>query len=114
MKQFCLTSNLRLKTAADFKRVFDAGRRMQLRWFGVIYSPNNLNTPRFGVIISKRMAKRAVTRNRIRRVIREFFRNSQHDLPPGDYVFLAKPGIDKIDNITVFQCLTDFATRFRV
>ena len=43
--------------------------------------------PRLGLIISKRMAPKAVTRNTIKRVLREAFRHKQAKLAPRDYVF---------------------------
>jgi len=42
---------------------------------------------RLGMVIAKRYAKRAVTRNAIKRVLREAFRQQQTTLPPRDYVF---------------------------
>ena len=42
---------------------------------------------RLGLIIAKRFAPRSVTRNAIKRVIREAFRNKRHALPPRDLVF---------------------------
>jgi len=43
--------------------------------------------PRLGLIVAKRHAKRAVTRNAIKRVLREAFRHQQQSLPPRDYIF---------------------------
>ncbi len=43
--------------------------------------------PRLGMVIAKRMAPLAVTRNTIKRVIRETFRLRRHELPPRDLVF---------------------------
>ncbi|TCT02335.1 ribonuclease P protein component [Paralcaligenes ureilyticus] len=42
---------------------------------------------RLGLIIAKRFAARAVTRNAIKRVIREAFRHRRHELPGHDLVF---------------------------
>jgi len=42
---------------------------------------------RLGLVIAKRYAKQAVTRNTIKRVLREAFRHQQSALPPRDYVF---------------------------
>jgi len=42
---------------------------------------------RLGLIIAKRFAARSVTRNTIKRVIREAFRIRRHKLPPRDLVF---------------------------
>jgi ribonuclease P protein component len=53
---------------------------------------------RLGITVSKRVDKRAVGRNRVRRQIRETFRLARATLPPGDYVVLAKPEAAKADN----------------
>lgn len=42
---------------------------------------------RLGMIVAKRLAQRAVTRNTIKRVLREAFRAQRHDLPHRDFVF---------------------------
>jgi len=42
--------------------------------------------PRLGLVIGKRFAPRAVTRNAIKRVVRESFRHQRADLPAGHYV----------------------------
>jgi len=41
---------------------------------------------RLGLVIAKRFAQRSVTRNAIKRVIREAFRATRPSLPAGDYV----------------------------
>ena len=41
---------------------------------------------RLGLIIAKRFAARSVTRNAIKRVVREAFRQTRTTLPPADYV----------------------------
>lgn len=47
---------------------------------------------RLGLIVPKRLAKRAVLRNLLKRLAREAFRHSQAGLPPMDFVLrLAKP-----------------------
>jgi len=51
-------------------------------------TPNDPATgPRLGMVIAKRMAPLAVSRNTIKRVIRETFRQHRHELPPRDLVF---------------------------
>src|SRR5690606_16115916 len=39
---------------------------------------------------SRKVDRRAVVRNRLKRVARDCFRRARHLLPPGDYVFMAK------------------------
>lgn len=48
----------------------------------------NTETPaRLGLVIAKRYAAQSVTRNAIKRVLREAFRQQRHLLPAGDLVF---------------------------
>src|SRR5690606_4613619 len=50
-------------------------------------TPNDPATgPRLGMVIAKRMAPLAVSRNTIKRVIRECFRQRRHELPPRELV----------------------------
>ncbi len=47
---------------------------------------------RLGLIMAKRFAHHASTRNALKRVVREAFRARRHDLPPSDFVVrLHKP-----------------------
>lgn len=43
-----------------------------------------------GLAISKRVSKRAVERNRIKRLVRESFRRVRRELPPIDLVLMAR------------------------
>jgi ribonuclease P protein component len=52
-----------------------------------------LNIPRIGIIVSKKVGN-AVKRNRIKRLIRAFFRLNKYRLENLDYVFIAKNNID--------------------
>lgn len=51
------------------------------------YSTDHTSTARLGLIIPKRYANKAVTRNTIKRVLRESFRHKRNQLTPTDYVF---------------------------
>ena len=66
------------------------GRRVARGALFVLNVPRT-NTPdapaRLGMIVAKRLARRAVTRNTIKRVLREAFRAQRHALPQRDFVF---------------------------
>ena len=48
---------------------------------------------RFGIIVSKKVSLKAVTRNRIRRLIREVIKEERAKISPGlDAVFIVLPG----------------------
>lgn len=64
----------------------------------VVYAgPNELGISRMGLSVGKRNGN-AVRRNRIRRLLREAFRLSQHEIPAGfDYVLIPRqPGRDTL------------------
>ena len=68
------------------------GRRLAKGALFVVSTPRGAGAdpaagPRLGMIIAKRMAPLAVSRNTIKRVIREAFRQRRHELPPRDLVF---------------------------
>jgi ribonuclease P protein component len=53
--------------------------------------PNDLEKARLGLAMSRRAAKRAVDRNKLKRLARESFRQ-QRQLPMMDFVVMARPG----------------------
>ena len=54
------------------------------------YRDNDLGHARLGLAISKRVSKRAVERNRIKRLLRESFRRVRHQLPAVDMMVMAR------------------------
>lgn len=68
------------------------GRRLARGALFVVTTPRGSSNAqdaqaRLGLIIAKRFAAQSVTRNAIKRVIREAFRNKRQLLPPRDLVF---------------------------
>ncbi len=51
-----------------------------------------------GLTVSRRVSKKAVQRNRIKRQIRESFRLNRKDLPSIDFVVVSKVGCESQEN----------------
>lgn len=72
-----------MRAGAEFDRVFKGGSRARSDLFTIAVRPNGQDHSRLGLSVGKRIWKGAVQRNYVRRVFREAFRTTQHELPPG-------------------------------
>lgn len=80
----------RLLRPADFAALRTSSGRLGGRCFHLRYAPNTLGHARLGLAISKRVSKRAVERNRIKRLLRESFRRARWQLPAVDVMVVAR------------------------
>lgn len=95
-------SSARLLTSADFKIVFDNPDFKVSHRFGLLLGKTNLgNRSRLGLVIAKKNVRLAVQRNRVKRLVREHFRQSPLPLATTDIIFLARRGLGDQDNQTV-------------
>ncbi len=84
----------RLLEAKQFKAVFDSPDfRLSGRYILILARHNQLDHARLGLVVGKKNAKLAVTRNQIKRVFRENFRLLQDELPSVDMVIVTRRGI---------------------
>jgi len=97
LTNFHFDRNLRLLTAENYQQVFSNSQRFGNKSFTVLARENSLSHPRLGLAISKKCAKRAVDRNRIKRIFRENFRQHQHKLPNVDIIAMCKPNVLSLD-----------------
>ena len=64
-----------LRNPKQYKAVYTTGRRLRGRGFSLIYLRNGQNHDRLGISISGK--KLAVKRNRIKRLLKEFYRHNR-------------------------------------
>jgi len=103
MKEFSLKKNERLRKSVEFNGVFRNGGRYQTENFLVIVHPNQLERRRLGIVVSKKVGK-AVERNRIKRLLREFFRLNKSQFPDSlDLLFVAKRRLEKANYSMVYN-----------
>ncbi|MFW2371730.1 MAG: ribonuclease P protein component [Gammaproteobacteria bacterium] len=102
----------RLLKPAEFSRVFDQALRSSDRLFIILVRLNDkLSSPRLGLAISKKNARLAVDRNRIKRIIRESFRHNLSRLPAADFVVMARPVTRTLTNQALFDSLDNHWNR---
>ena len=70
--------------------------------FLILATPGATQSSRLGVVVAKKNIRRAVRRNRIKRLVREQFRHHPFD-EALDLVVLARSGVDEMDNPSVWQ-----------
>ena len=97
----------RLLKASEYSRVFENPKKSVDDCFTILWRKSDLDYPRLGLAISKKNAKRAVDRNRIKRLIREGFRQERDRLPSIDIVILSRRRTVEHSNLKIFHSLNE-------
>ncbi len=87
-----LPKKYRLAKEKDFQKVFRDRKVFDRRLFTLRIRENGMVFSRFGFVISLKISKKAVERNKIRRQMQEAARINLKKIKPGfDIVLIAKP-----------------------
>lgn len=108
-----LAKKFKLTGSKDFKRVQEQGSVHQAETFGIAILDRKDELPsRFAFIVSTKIAREAVDRNRFKRTMSEAVRLSSRDIVPGfDCVFLAKTTIARFPASFVMKEVREALTK---
>lgn len=96
---------MRMNNPRDFSRVFRQGQRTGGGGLTILTVENTVGHPRLGLAIAKKHLKFASQRNRLKRIIRESFRQNQSVFSNIDIVVLSRPDITRRDDTQIWAAL---------
>ncbi len=88
----------RIKESKDFLQAF-RHKGFTNKWFTINIVDSKHNVPRLGMVISKKVIAKSVSRNLAKRLIREIFRHHSEELPPLDFIVRIRR------KLTIHYCL---------
>ncbi len=97
MQKLRFNKNAKLIKTDEFSSVFNFRKRIAGKFLAIHYQPNMLEHARLGLVVGKKVAKLAVHRNYMRRVLREFFRIQQHEINHVDLVMRVQKKFERTD-----------------
>ncbi len=100
-----LNKKNRLKKKRDFENVFKKGKAVKGSFLFIKYIKNDLGLPRFGFVVSAKVEKSAVKRNKIRRTLFDSAQSRVSILEGYDIIVFATP---KIAGVPKEEAVNDF------
>ncbi len=101
---------VRLLSPQDYVTAFTEGSRLQGTQLDAVVR-NGADRPRLGLAISSKSLPLATRRNRLKRLIRESFRQNQHAMPKVDVVVMARRAAGAGNHVAVREELMRLWTR---
>ena len=84
----------RLLTKTDFRGLWKNSLKVETRWLRAYVKKRQAQESRLGIGITKKVGK-AVRRNRLKRIIREYFRTSDYRLKGWDILVTVNPKLSQ-------------------
>ncbi len=102
----------RLAKANDIAAAFSKGRTFFNHFFTIKFL-SNVKEKRFTVVVSTKVFKSAVKRNRLKRIVREFVRKNLPKFRNGSYLVITKPKISRLSENEIIPAFVDVVSRIR-
>ena len=104
----------RLKKRPEFIHLSRSGQKQHTTHFVVITRETDRSEARLGITVSSKIGN-AVVRNRIKRLLREWFRQWSHQIvPTKDILIIAKQGAARLSLLQVASEICECLTNSRV
>lgn len=114
MLTYSFGKQYRLLKTDEFSSVFNFRRSYSHGFFQVYSKPFDSDHARLGLVVAKKVAKAAVDRNTMKRIIREWFRLHRPDLLPFDLVVRVRQPFNHAHTHEAWQQLDVLMARINV
>ncbi|MCX6764615.1 MAG: ribonuclease P protein component [Candidatus Nealsonbacteria bacterium] len=105
----------RLKKKKDFDEVFKKGKGIEGFFLFLKIKNNDLKESRFGFIVSQKVSKKAVIRNKTKRRMRAAVTNRKNFIKKGlDIVVMAKKGAERKNFLEIEEELVNLLKKIKV
>ncbi len=104
-----------LKGQKKIEDILKNGRKVQSENFGVFFRKReDLDIPKFAFVVSKKISRLAINRNRVKRAMSESVRRNIGIIPVGlDFVLLAKKSIVSKSTDEIMKEVQEFFINFK-
>lgn len=113
MSQSAFPREVRLTNKSEYQQVFAGATAVRDRHFTVLVCASESTSARLGMVVAKKKAKRAVDRHRIKRIVRESFRNARVNLPVVDIIVLSQASAASASSDQLFKSLDKIWIKMR-
>ncbi len=103
----------RLAKAKDIQKTIARGRAF-FSPFLTIKHLSSSQDPRFTVVVSTKVSKKAVDRNRLKRVLREVLRKNITQFKKGDYMVFLKPKAAKLPEAELLKDFSKLVSKCKI
>lgn len=98
----------RLKRKKDFEKIYSDGKSANADSIFLKFIKNNKTETRIGFVVSKKVSNKAVERNLIKRILRNYCREKISEMVPGlDIVVIAKKEIKNLSKEEIYLSLEE-------